>query len=621
MNDKNTLIGLLLIGIILLVYSYLMQKEQQEESVSVSKKDTLENVITSVKNNKDSVKTISQDSINRNIVNNQKYGYFSNSSTGKNKIYVLENNLMKVFISTKGGRIISVELKKYKTYDKKPLKLFDKNSFNFNYEFFTTDNKIINTSDLYFSTTSKDSIIKADKQNNSNTLSLRLYDNSKKSYLEFIYTINYNKYDIGYTFNIVGFSNIVSKNSSDFSLAIHQKVRQLEKSFSNERNNTTIYYKYKEDEPDYISERKDDKENFVASISWIAFKQQFFSAIFIADNGFDKLNSYIKTSTPESEDYIKDLFANLTIPYNLKANEKFNMHIYFGPNHYKTLASYDKSLEKLIPLGWGIFGWINRILVIPVFNLLSKTNLNYGIVILLLTIFIKILLFPITYKTYLSAAKMRVLKPEIDKINKKFSKADPLKKQQAIMSLYKQTGVNPLSGCIPQLIQFPILIAMFKFFPASIELRQQSFLWADDLSSYDSILQLPFNIPFYGNHVSLFTLLMALSSYLYTFITNQNTAQDSQMAQMKVMMYIFPAMLLIWFNNYSSGLSLYYFLANIITITQMFVIKKFFIDEKEILKKIEVRRKKAEKTGIKKSKFQQRLEEIAKKRGYNLPNK
>ena len=285
------------------------------------------------------------------------------------------------------------------------------------------------------------------------------------------------------------------------------------------------------------------------------------------------------------------------------------MSMYFGPNHYKTLKQYDLALEKQIPLGWGIFGWVNRFCVIPVFNFLSGFNLNYGIIILILTVLIKIVLLPLTYKAYLSTAKMKVLKPEVDEINLKFGTDDPMKKQQTVMALYRKAGVNPLGGCLPMLLQMPILIAMFRFFPSSIELRQQPFLWATDLSTYDSIYNFGFEIPFYGDHVSLFTLLMTVSTIIYTRMNNQLTGDNPQMAQMKWIMYLMPIVFLGVFNNYAAGLSYYYFLANMLTFGQQWLIKRF-VDEDAIHRKIQENKKKPE--SAKKSSFQQKLETMAK---------
>jgi YidC/Oxa1 family membrane protein insertase len=303
------------------------------------------------------------------------------------------------------------------------------------------------------------------------------------------------------------------------------------------------------------------------------------------------------------------------LPYNHSPTESIGYSFYFGPNHYNTLKKYEIDLEKQVPLGWGIFGWVNRFIVIPVFHFFGGFGWNYGIVILCLTLVFKTLLFPLTYKAYLSAAKMRVLKPEMDEINKKYENGDPLKKQQETMGLYRSAGVNPMGGCLPMLLQLPILIALFRFFPSSIELRQQAFLWADDLSSFDSVLKLGFNIPFYGDHVSLFALLMTISTVIYTYTNSQMTPTDPNMAAMKWMMYLMPVVFLGVMNSSSSGLSYYYFIANLITIAQQLVMRKF-VDENAIYSKIQENKAKP----VTKSKFQQRIEEMAKQRGVQLPN-
>ena len=385
-----------------------------------------------------------------------------------------------------------------------------------------------------------------------------------------------------------------------------------EKSLTNERNVTTIYYRDGDEDVDYLSERKDDEEELTTSVKWISFKQQFFSTSLIAKDRF--ASAELKTNTREIDDahYLKTLQAEMSIEFNPQSNKGIAFDLYMGPNKYRTLRKLDLDLERQIPLGWSFapLAWINRGAVIPVFNWLESYGMSYGIIILVLTIMLKIVLLPIAFRTYKSSAKMRVLKPEIDEIGKKFpKKEDSMKKQQATMALYKKAGVSPMAGCVPMLLQFPILIAMFRFFPASIELRQQGFLWADDLSSYDSIVDLGFNIPFYGDHVSLFTLLMTISTIIYTRINNQMMASSNQMPGMKTVMYIMPIMFLGFFNSYASGLSYYYLLANLITFGQMFIIRRM-IDEDKLRAKIEAHKKKTPP----KSKFQQRLEEAAKQR-------
>jgi len=388
-----------------------------------------------------------------------------------------------------------------------------------------------------------------------------------------------------------------------------QKLPQLEKGAKNENNYTTVGYSYPNSDYEEISPMKaEEKKDVTTKVKWIAYKHQFFSSILVADNGFEGIS--IKTTTLKDNVNLKEFNGRISLPLKDGVNETVGLSIYFGPNHFKTLKSYNMGFEKIVPLGRWIIRWVNRYLVIPVFNVLGSRIASYGLIIFLLTLFLKIILFPLTYKSYLSSAKMRVLKPQVDEINAKYpKKEDAMKKQQSVMALYRKVGVNPMGGCIPILIQFPILIAMFRFFPASFELRQQSFLWADDLSSYDSIMNLPFNIWGYGDHISLFTLLMAAA----LFITSKQNADqmgdtNAQMPGMKFMMiYLMPVMMIVWFNNYAAGLSYYYFLANVITLIQTYVIRRF-VDDEAILAKLHENAKKP----VKKSKFQEKLEQIAK---------
>ena len=378
-------------------------------------------------------------------------------------------------------------------------------------------------------------------------------------------------------------------------------------------NGSAIYYKYDQDDVDYLSDNEEEEESLPTKVKWVSFKQRFFSMSLIADQSF--LNGEIRQFLQPSRDpkYELTMSTALAIPANNTQNMDFGMRMYIGPNQFKKLKSFGLELERQIPIGWSFFllAWINEYIVINVFDWLGHWGWNYGIVILILTVLLKVILFPIAYKTYVSSAKMRVLKPEIDEINEKFKGKDAVKKQQATMDLYKKAGVNPLAGCVPMLLQMPILFAIFRFFPSSIELRQQPFLWAHDLSTYDSILDLPFDIPFYGDHVSLFTLLMTISTLIYTKVNNDMMgSSSSQMPGMKTMMYLMPVMFLGIFNNYASGLSYYYFLANMITFLQMYLIRQS-INEEKIYAKLQENKKKK----VKKSKFQQKLEDMAKQRG------
>jgi membrane protein insertase, YidC/Oxa1 family, C-terminal domain len=389
-------------------------------------------------------------------------------------------------------------------------------------------------------------------------------------------------------------------------------VPRQEKGAANENNYTDLQVKYFEDEDESFSASKAEESKVINTrLKWIAFKQQFFSSVLIADNNF--ANASLQSARiQDTSKYLKHYAATIGINYDSKPKYTVPMSIYFGPNHYPTLKKYNLDLEKLVFLGRNIIRVINKFVIIPIFNWLNQFIGNFGIIILLLTLIIKIGLFPLTFKSYQSQAKMRVLKPQIDEINQKIPKDKAMERQQATMALYKKAGVNPLGGCLPMLLQFPILIAMFRFFPTSIELRQHGFLWANDLSTYDSILTLPFNVPLgYGNHVSLFTILMTVTTIISMKMSQQTTSMDSQMPGMKTMMYIMPVMFMFFLNSFSAGLTYYYFLANVITIGQNEIFKRM-IDEEKLLKQIHANKAKPQK----KSKFQERLEKMARERGY-----
>ena len=405
---------------------------------------------------------------------------------------------------------------------------------------------------------------------------------------------------------------IIPPNMNYIGLKWHADMLKEEKNIDR-FSGSTVYYKYYLESVENLNEKKDEKKEIKTKLKWVSFKQRFFTSTLIADNYFNDgvLDVQKSKDTAQIKNYLKTMSADVTIPYNVLDPKPIGLKFYFGPNKFYTLKSYGLKLERQVPIGWGFFllAWINEYIVIPVFDWLGGFGWNYGIVILVLTVLLKLVLFPIASKTYKSSAKMRVLKPEVDAINAKFpKKEDSMKKQQAVMALYKKAGANPASGCIPMLLQMPILFAMFEFFPSAIQLRQQPFLWAHDLSTYDSILHLPWNIPFYGDHVSLFTLLMTVSTVMYTYLNNQMMGSQTQgMPGMKTMMYIMPVMFMGIFNGYASGLSYYYFLANIITFLQMYIFQKT-INEEKLLKQIEMNKKKPRK----KSAFQKRLEEAAK---------
>jgi YidC/Oxa1 family membrane protein insertase len=420
-------------------------------------------------------------------------------------------------------------------------------------------------------------------------------------------------FDIKFT----NMQDILSSNVNYGTLYWAEMVPAQEKGRKWELQNTSIFLKLDDDEIEKLAERKSEDE-FTSSgkMHWAAFKQQFFSSVLIAEEYVDDPQVKMVNIEDENSPFLKYFTLECTFPIKHTEEHTVPFKFYYGPNKFSSLKKYDIKLEKLVPLGWGVFGWVNRFLIIPLFNWLGGFIGNYGIIILVLTLIIKLLLFPLTYKSYMSTAKMKVLKPQIDELSKKFPKGKEMEKQQATMALYKKAGANPMGGCFPMLLQFPILIAMFRFFPASIELRQQSFLWAKDLSTYDSIISWSGNIPLlsniYGNHISLFTILMAITMFISTKISGSSQTSGGQPG-MKMMLYMMPVMMLFWFNNYASGLSYYYFLANLITIIQTLIIRRFFVDEEKVLAKLEENKKKP----VKKSNWQKRIEDAAKQRGYN----
>ncbi len=583
--DKNTIIGFLLLSLVIFGYYSIYPPQNPQTNLEdeiIQQKNIINEKIIDQKeniNNKNEIIELTQDTIDE-------------------KIYSIENNLIKLNISNDGGYINSVEIKKFKTYDQKKLILFDKDSSYFNIKLFT-NNGTINSKEIFFKSLENKVIVEKDRKE---SLILK-FEISENQYLEFIYSLKDNSYLVDFDINFNGFENIIAQNQNYIDVEWKINYLSTEKSIDNQRMYSTIYYK--DDEVNKINERKNGTKTPKKHLKWIGFKNQFFSSILISPNKLSKPITLNTNSSKKSNKYVKELTASFTLPYSHKKIENQNLQFYFGPNNYKLLKSFEQSFEKMIPLGWGIFGIVNKALVIPCFNFLSSFISNYGIIILILTFLIKIVLFPLTFKSYVSQLKMRLIKPDIDAINEQYKEKEPMKAQQETMKLYSKSGVSPFGGCLPMLVQFPILIALFRFFPASIELRQQKFLWADDLSSYDSIASLPFEIPFYGDHVSLFTLLMTVSTIIYTKMNSQMTGASNQMPQMKIMMYMMPIMFLGFFNNYAAALSYYYFIFNIMTFGQQFLIKKYMIKESDLLKQIEEKRKKPQK----KSGFMKRLEE------------
>lgn len=607
--DKNSLTGFVLMFLILLVFNFFFLPTNEEIEKEVNS-NPIELQTTQNQEIDENSNTINQES-SYSKINKSDFGVFSESSFAKDEEVVLENEKIKLVISNKGGQIKSVVIKegpnqkKYTTYTGEELEIFNSDSSVFNLNFSTGIS--INTKDLFFKP------IFYNTSENQNSVTMRLSIDSIH-YVDFNYRIN-DDYLVDFNINLIGMDEIIPKELNYMNLEWQMKTPQTEKSKSNQDMYTGIYYQFlaDQDDIDYLGyTTAEDEEQLSNKLSWVAFQQQFFSSILVSKSGLENASLFSKKN--ENSKYIKNLSAKFELPYNHNRNEQIDFQFYFGPNHYKQLQSYNSKFEEIIPLGWGIFGWVNKYIIINIFDFLSKFFTNYGLIIFILTVIIKLALSPFTYKAYLSQAKMKVLKPEIDKMTEKHKGKDPMKVQQETMNLYRKAGVNPMGGCLPMLFQFPILIAMFRFFPASIELRSEAFLWADDLSAYDSIYDLPFEIPFYGDHISLFTLLMTISTLLYTRMNSQMAS--GQMAQMKWMMYLMPIMFLGFFNNYAAGLSYYYFLANMFTFSQQYFMKKF-IDEDAILRQLEENKKKPKK----KSNFQKKLEEMQKRQEQKLKSK
>lgn len=633
--DRNGILGFVLIFAILIGYYLIVSPSKEEIAEQRRKNDS----IMMLRNQQDSIRNVQElmqqaivDSVEEIPVTAQlveesfqerkdKYGAFAISVQGQDSVYFVETDLIKAGISSKGGKIVYLELKDYKTWDQAPLLLLNSDTAVFGFNFFA-NNRTIHTNDLYFQPVGlpQEAEMKV-SGTDSLSVAFRLYTDGTDSllnysqFIEYNYTFRGNSYMVGYDVRFSGMKGTIDAARGYIDLEWSADMRKHEKG-KDQFNGTTIYYKIDKDEVDYLSETKDQEEALKDKIKWASFKQPFFSSVLIAQSHF--VDPIFKVTTVEGhlgERYERSTYMKMGVPYQGSPEESIEMSFYFGPNKYSTLRKFKLDLERQIPLGWSFFlmHWINRYAVIPVFNFLGSFGWNYGIVILVLTIILKFVLFPVAYKTYLSSARMRILKPEVDELSAKFpKKEDAMKKQQALMALYKKAGVNPMSGCIPVLLQLPILIAMFRFFPASIELRQQAFLWAEDLSTYDSIANLPFNIPFYGDHVSLFTILMTISTLIYTYLNNQMMGTGTQqMPGMKTMMYLMPIMFLGIFNNYSSGLSYYYLLVNLITFAQMYIFR-FVVDDEKLHKQIQANKLKP----TKKSSFQKRLEDAAKRRGY-----
>lgn len=616
--DKNTIIGFVLIVAVFIGFTLLnkpseqelaqqkeqhrrdsiayvqtLQTEQQKASGVEDKKSGVNDFFAVSAQAKDSTVSMTTDSLN--------------AIAKAPELIILENDKVRITFSTKGGQMVTSQLKEYKKFDGDSLYLFNNDAV-LNLVLTSKEHKILNTSDLIFT-----SVPTEDKQ----SLIMR-FSYSENQYIDFIYKLAEGDYLMKFDINMVGMQALLDRDKADiFELQWAQKMQRQEKNIKNEQRYSHIYYKYVGGDVEELKADKDDNIEVKEPAKWIAFKNQFFASIIIADEKMETalLNSKILAS----DDYLKSCDATIYVPAQVDMNSQ-TMHAglsyYLGPMDYSHLKQYDSKvsdaskqldLDKLVPLGWTLFRWVNQFLVIPLFNLLKNTGLSMGIVILLLTIIVKLIISPLTYKSFMSSAKMRVLRPQVEELSAKYPKQEQaMEKQQATMALYNRAGVNPMSGCIPLLLQMPILIALFQFFPNAIELRQQSFLWATDLSTYDAIIEWSTHIPLLGTHLSLFCILMTITNIVYTKFNMEatNTGQQ-QMPGMKWMMYLMPLIFFFMLNDYPSGLTYYYFLSLLITII-LTIVFRYAIDEDKVLAKLEANKAKPKK---KKSGFMARLEE------------
>ena len=623
--DRNTTTGLILIGAVMVAFFMLNQPPQQniqeekaekqiQKESDIEQKESLEIVVNDTNSNSLSVEDsiigakLAEQKEQQRLIN--EFGVFYKAGIGIEKDFTLQNDKISLAISSKGGSINEAKMieksddgkYKYKTHHdfvneiEEPLSLFEKGSSTMSLVVEDIENSsLIYTKDLFFeSVSSTDS-----------SLILRANAGTADQYLQYTYLLPKGKYDVEFQIDYHNLDNVIDPQV-DFEWGM--KGLSTEKLADDERMICSIMYRYFGEGRDYMTERSDKEEDIQGTMNWIAFKHKFFSSVLISDDeGFTSGKMVQKQL--ESDDYTISYYTNVELP----SQENISLKFFFGPNDYDLLSAYENEMEDIVNLGWGIFGWVNKFMIGPIFNFIKTWGVGFGLAILLLTLIVKIIIMPLTYKNYVSSAKMKVLKPEITKLNSKYEgktdKNAAMKKQQETMALYRQTGVNPMAGCIPVLIQMPILFAVFRYFPASLDLRHQGFLWAEDLSSFDSILDLGFEIPFYGDHISLFTLLMAASTLFYTMMnSNQMTPSGPGMPNMKIIMYMFPIMMLFFFNTYSSGLSYYYLCGNVMNMGIMWGIKKYMVDEEKIRAQIEQNKKKPKK----KSRFQQRMEDIAK---------
>ena len=605
--DRNTFTGLFLILIILVGSTFLMQPSDEDIKREKAKQsqDSIARVkkLESPKIVQDSTKTVVVPTIDSTLI---KSGPFGSAQSGTNEPIVLENELIKVKISPQGGRIASVELKKFKTYKKLPLIMFEGQGNRFGL-IFGAAGKNISTNDLYFQPTGTSVSV---AKNDSVSLTMRL-NYSEGKYIDYIYSLTGDSYNVDLTIATKGMQDVVTPTQKNLTLNWETTLKQKEKDLASEQRYSSTYFKQGDESVDYLSlTESETKAISEGKIKWFSFKQHFFSNVLIAKNSFDKGELIVNTSLDSNT--VKSFAANMQIPFERQDVTSYPMKFYFGPNQLNILEKQGFEIEKQIDLGYWPLKYINRWIVLPVFSFLERFGWGYGFIILVLTVLLKMVLLPLTYKSYLSMAKMRILKPEMDEIKGKVGDDNPTLLQQEYLKLYKKADVNPLGGCLPMILQLPIIMAFFFFFPNLFELRQRSFLWMDDLSTFDAFFQMGFNIPFLGSHISLMCILMTISTLIYTYFNNQVSGATGQM---KYIGYITPIIFFGVLNSYPSGLNYYYFLANMMTFAQQYIIRMFVNDDK-IHAQIQENKKKPQ-SEKKKSGFQQRMEDYMRQQQQN----
>lgn len=613
--DKNTWIGFLLIAAIIVGFNIINRPSEEEiaerqriqDSIAVAQKMEAEAQAVSQQIAQQIDAEVPEETIedlNQRI--EAVYGPFALSAKGEQQNIILENNKIRLHLSTLGGYVKRAELKEYKAYGDtiNPLSLFRGDESQLSFTLITNNNRVISTQNLYF-----EPII-----NNPQNVTLRLKTNIEDAWLDFIYTLHEDDYMVGFEIKPQNMQYVLAQNVNMLDLQWNQLIPQQERGRTFEERYSQLQYMLVGGEMEKLSEQKHDQVQESARIKWIGYKDQYFSTVLIANSDFQ---SSTLESTPQDAftKYIKEYKTTTSVAFDITGKQTTGFTYYFGPNHYNTLKSYDENLssgeklnlKELVPLGWKIVAWINKILVIPMFDIFSSWGLHIGIVILLMTLVIKLIILPFVFASFKSSAKMRVLKPQIDEINAKYPPEKMQERQQATMALYQKAGVSPMSGCLPMLFQFPVLMAMFWFLPTAIELRGKSLFWAEDLSTYDAVFTWDFNIPFLGDHLSLFCLLMTVVNIVYTYITMQTQGGGQEMKFMKWMMYLMPLMFLFVFNDYAAGLSYYYLVSLMFTILQTMIFR-WSIDDKKILAQLEANAKK--KGNQSKSGFMQRLEQM-----------